>query len=242
MLASLTELKSYYVKGTDGQIGRLDDLCFRDEEWIVRYVVVDMEDLAREALLLSAYLGRLDRRTHTLTADVRRALVESTPPFDRAEPLTRHEEQELHNLYGWPVYWWEQEEEITPIGGLWDEPEVETEDPDAPEEQGPQLQFIGDLIDVYGVQAEADEIGLLQDVIVDDETWALPYLVVAGPSAGRRVLLASDYVQMVDLAARRIHVGLSADAVAHSPVLTAEEPLTPALLQSLKQYYDQYSR
>ena len=122
MLASLTELRSYYVKGTDGEIGRIDDLCFREDEWIVRYVVVDMEDLDREALLLSAYLGRLHRDTHTVSADIRREQVENTPALDRAQPLTRQDEQELHELYGWPVYWWEQEQEITPIDDLWGEP------------------------------------------------------------------------------------------------------------------------
>ncbi len=111
MLASLTELKSYYVEGTDGEIGRIADLGFREDEWIVRYVVVDMEDLEREALPLSAYLGRLDRGKHTLSADIRREQVANTPPFDRAEPLTRRQEQELHDLYGWPGYWWEQEHE-----------------------------------------------------------------------------------------------------------------------------------
>jgi len=192
--------------------------------------------------LLSAYLGRLDRGTHTLTADVRRELVESTAPFDRTEPLTRRDEQELHDLYGWPVYWWEQEEEITPIGGLWDEPQPESENPDAPEEQGPELLFVGDLIDVYGIQAEGDDVGLLRDVIVDDETWAIPYLVIDVPPAGRRVLLACDYVQTIELAARQIHVALSRDAIIHGPVLTPEEPITPALEHSLREYYDQYSR
>jgi hypothetical protein len=242
MLASLTELKSYYVRGRDGEIGRINDVCFREDEWIMRYLVVDMEDLDREALLLSAYLGRLNRAKHTLSADIRRELVESTPPFDRAKPLTRQDEQELHNLYGWPVYWWEQEEEITPIGGLWDEPQPESENPDATEETGPQLQFAGDLIGVYGVQAEGDEIGLLQDVIVVDETWAIPYLVVGAAPAGPRLLLATDYVQTIELAARRIHVTLTRDAINHGPVLTAAEPITPELERSLREYYDQYSR
>ena len=37
MLASLAELRSYYVRGRDGEIGRIADLCFRENEWIVRY-------------------------------------------------------------------------------------------------------------------------------------------------------------------------------------------------------------
>jgi hypothetical protein len=242
MLASLTELRSYYVEGTDGQIGRIADLGFREDEWIVRYVVVDLEDLGRQALLLSAYLGHLDRATHTLSADIRRGPVANAPPFDRGEPLTRQDEQELHDLYGWPAYGWEQEHEITPIGGLWDEPVQESENPDEPDEAGPELLFVGDLTEIYGVQSEGGEIGVLHDVIVQDEGWTLPYLVIDVESSGRRVLLASDYVQTIDMEARRIHVSVPRAAVINSPVISSEEPVTPELEQSLREYYDPYLR
>jgi len=139
MLASLTELKSYYIRGRDGEIGRIDDLCLREDE-------------------------------------------------------------------------------------------------------GPQLLFAGDLIDIYGVQAEGQEIAILRDLIVDGESWTVPYLVLDVASSGQHVLLASDYVQTIELAARRIHVALPTEALVHGPVLTAEEPITPALERSLKQYYDAYSR
>jgi hypothetical protein len=242
MLASLTELRSYYIKGTDGEIGRLDDLCFRENEWIVRYVVVDMEDLDREALLLAAYLGPGDRRTHSIVADVRREQVESTPPLDRAEPLTRQDEQELHDLYGWPVYWWQEEHDITPVGSLWDETLEPSENADEQELEGPQLQYVGELMAVYGVQSEDGEVGMFQDVIVDDESWNIPYIVIHLQPEGQRVLLASDYIQTIDLEARRIHIAVARDAIVNSPVIASEEPITPELLRSLREYYDPYSR
>lgn len=244
-MASLTELRSYYVRGRDGEVGRLNDLCFRENEWIVRYVVVDMEDLAREALLLAAYLGQGDRATHTVWADIARVQVENTPPFDRVEPLTRRDEQELHDLYGWPAYWWEQEEGITPIGGLWDEPSPAPEDTQEQElesEEGPQLLFVGDLMAIYGVQPEEGEVGILQDVIVDDESWTIPYIVINLDSSGQHTLLASDFIETIDLEGRRIHVSVPRDVILKGPVIASEEPVTPALQQSLREYYDQYSR
>jgi hypothetical protein len=47
MLASLTELRSYQVEGTDREFGRIADLGFREDEWIVRYVVVDYDRCSR---------------------------------------------------------------------------------------------------------------------------------------------------------------------------------------------------
>jgi len=249
MLTILTELKSYDVRGADADIGRLDDIVFPDNEWVVRYVVVDMEDLAREALLLAAYLGRLDRRTHTLSADVSLEAVANTPPLDRSQPLTRHEEQELHDLYGWPVYWWETEEEIVPMN----EPLEEEEATDRPEREegerliqeeleGPELLFAADLIGVYGIEAEGDEVGRLRDLVIDDETWTIPYVVIDRTSRADQTLLSTDYVEVIDLEARRLHVSIPLDALANGPVFRAEDPITPELAQSLREYYDQYAR
>ncbi len=79
-------------------------------------------------------------------------------------------------------------------------------------------------------------------MIVEDEGWTIPYLVVNMESSGRRVLLTSDYVQTIDVGARQIHVSVPRDAVVHGPVISSEEPVTPELEQSLREYYDQYSR
>ncbi len=102
MLVSLTELRNYYMKGRDGEVGRIEDLCSREDEWIVRYVVVDMEDLGREALLLSAYLGPGEphTHTHTVSADIRRdAIVHSPIIASATEPITPKFEQRLKGYY-----------------------------------------------------------------------------------------------------------------------------------------------
>jgi sporulation protein YlmC with PRC-barrel domain len=242
MLASLTELKTYRVQGTDGDLGKINDLCFRQNEWIARYVVVEMEDLEREALLLSSYLGRLNRETHTLSADVRREQVTNTDPPDRSQPLGEQEELRLHDEYGWPAYWWQEEYDLGPVGGLWSEEPQAPEDPDEPVLESSRLMFAGDLPEVYTVEAEGGEIGRLLDVIVDDETWSIPYMVVGDPSGAGRMLVATDYVQTIDLGTRSIYLSLPTDAVVNSPVLSSVEPITPELEQSLREYYDRYSR
>ena len=79
-------------------------------------------------------------------------------------------------------------------------------------------------------------------MIVDDETWAIPYIALDLPAAGERVLLASDYIQTLELPARHIQVSVPRDAVLHGPVVSTQEPITPELQQSLREYYDPYAR
>jgi hypothetical protein len=79
-------------------------------------------------------------------------------------------------------------------------------------------------------------------VIIDDDSWSIPYLVVGLETPGRRALLAADFIQTIDLGARRIHVSVPQEVVLKSPVIAAQEPVTPELQRSLREYYDRYSR
>jgi len=242
MLASLMELRSYRVQGTDGDLGRIADIGFRQNEWIVRYLIVEMEELAREALLPASYLSRLDRGAHILSAAVRRDQLTNTDPLDRSRPIDEREERRLHDQYGWPAVYGQEEHDISPIGGLWSEEPQAPENPDEPEFESPRLLFAGDLFEAYAVEGEDGEIGRLQDILIDDETWSIPYLVVGAPAGEDRPLIATDYAQLIDLGTRTIYVALTRDAIAAGPVLSASAPVTPELAQSLRDYYDQYSR
>jgi sporulation protein YlmC with PRC-barrel domain len=94
-----------------------------------------------------------------------------------------------------------------------------------------------------GIQSDEDEVGVLQDVIVADETWSIAYLLIRLLPSGDLVLLATDALQAIDLPARRIYVAVSRDAIIHSPIIaSAAEPITPEFEQRLKGYYEQYSR
>ena len=46
MLRNVKDLRGYAIRATDGVIGRVDDFYFDDEDWGVRYLVVDTGRLA----------------------------------------------------------------------------------------------------------------------------------------------------------------------------------------------------
>ena len=41
MLRNVKDLRGYAIRATDGVIGSVDDFYFDDEDWGVRYLVVD---------------------------------------------------------------------------------------------------------------------------------------------------------------------------------------------------------
>ena len=41
MLRNVKDLRGFAIHATDGMIGEVDDLYFDDEDWAIRYLVVD---------------------------------------------------------------------------------------------------------------------------------------------------------------------------------------------------------
>ena len=41
MLRSVTDLRGYAIRGIDGVIGKVDDFYFDDEDWGMRYLIVN---------------------------------------------------------------------------------------------------------------------------------------------------------------------------------------------------------
>ncbi len=244
MLVSLTELRSYRVECTDGDIGRIDDLIFFRGEWVVRYVVADAEEMGTRPFLDVADIDRVDLRRHVLRVnlsqdDVANARTEDIepPPPDKPE----EDGDEDQEICGWPPFW-RDEERKTPAMGPGADEEEPGKNPDVEEFEGPQPQLANDLAGSYSIQTDGGETGTLRDFIIEGQTWKIPYLVVDMSLPARRVLLATDYVQRVDWLAGRMHVSLSMDDIAASPVFHSDEPITPEFERRLYEYYDAYSR
>ncbi|MEO7999224.1 MAG: PRC-barrel domain-containing protein [Gemmatimonadaceae bacterium] len=84
------------------------------------------------------------------------------------------------------------------------------------------------VLENYAVSAVDGEIGRVVDVLVDDQLWAVRYLVV---STGewlntRRVLIATNSFRDIDSASRRFSVALTADQVRQCPLIDTDAPVS----------------
>ena len=72
----------------------------------------------------------------------------------------------------------------------------------------------------HRIQVRMEEVGHLDDLLVDDETWALRHLIVGSQSGGwlgRKILISPEWVEEVHEPTGRISVGLSRDEIQQSP-------------------------
>jgi hypothetical protein len=107
VLRSLEELLGYKLWARDGHMGEVEDFFFNEEDWKIRYMVVDTGPwiFGREVLISLEALGQPVWASRTFPVQLTRAQVETSPSADLAKPVSREYEERIHEHYRWPAYW-----------------------------------------------------------------------------------------------------------------------------------------
>ena len=86
------------------------------------------------------------------------------------------------------------------------------------ETEDPHLRAFNNVVG-YHIHASDGEIGHVQGMLVDEETWAIRYLVVDTSNwwLGHRVLIAPEWIDKVSWADSTVSVNLTQKAVRDAP-------------------------
>jgi sporulation protein YlmC with PRC-barrel domain len=241
MLRSLKTLERYTVSATDGEIGSVANFLLDDQSWVVRYLVVETGTFfERRRVLISPVFFRQTewstRRFHlSLTVDK----VKNSPSVDLDKPVSRQHERDYYRYYNYPYYL-----ETSGFGGVSSYPvelasslphEIVASD-DLP--GNVHLRSINELAG-YHIHGSDGSIGHVQDFIVDDETYAVRYLVVNTRNTwfGKKVLVAPGWASRVSWEERAVYVALSRQAIKNSPMWDPAVPVTRSYEMRLHDYY-----
>jgi hypothetical protein len=106
-LRSSREVTGYRIHATDGPIGHLEDFIVSDEDWIIRYLVVDIRDwLSGKSVLISPeWVRDIAWEEREVWVDVPKQTIEDSPPYDPSAPVNREYEIRIYDYYGRPKYW-----------------------------------------------------------------------------------------------------------------------------------------
>jgi hypothetical protein len=95
--------------------------------------------------------------------------------------------------------------------------------------------------DVSGHYIEAADgiVGHVEDFLIDDETWAIRYLIVDTKNwwPGKKVLISPQWIERVSWPESKVFVNLTRDEVKKSPEYTEESQLTRDYEVGLFKYY-----
>jgi hypothetical protein len=240
MLTTSKTLMGYSLHGRDGDMGSVRDFYFDDNHWAVRYLVVDTGNWLRERqVLISPYaLTAVVRDEHHIDIDLTRQQVNDSPSLDDDKPVSRQFEKAYYGYYQWPSYWggpnrWGYYPHIAHDRDEWDDADLG----EAPWD--PHLRSINDVSD-YHIRAADDEIGHVDDFIIEDGTWAIRYLVIDTRSwwPGKKVLISPRWIERISWTESRVFVSPTRETIKQAPEYAEASSLTRDYETRLHRHYD----
>jgi uncharacterized protein YrrD len=219
MLSKAKTLTGYKLQSLDGEIGTAKDFYFDDQYWTIRYLVADTGEwlVSRQVLISPHSLTGLDSDKGSISVKLTKTEIEHSPSLNRDKPVSRQFEQEYSVFFGLPMYW-----------GFPKDAKKQAQSGEPAKKRGdPDLRSTHD-VSGHHVEAVDGEIGHVDDFIIDDETWAIRYLIVDTHDwlPGKKVLISPKWIERVSWSEKQVVVDLTREAIRQAPEYTDVAPLT----------------
>ncbi len=222
MLRSLKDLESYTIAATDGDIGTVVDFLVDDDRWTVRYLVASTGHffLGRRVLISPICFRQADWPTKSFHVQLTMDKVKHAPGIDGDPSVSRQYETKLSEYYAYAVYWTDHA--------------VAT---------GDRHLRSTDEVRGYRVQGSDEQLGHVEDFLIDDHAWEVKYFVVdTSWLSGERVLVAPHWATRISASERTVFLSETRDAVRGSPAWDPHAPIDRAYETRLHEHYGRSKR
>jgi uncharacterized protein YrrD len=252
MLRSTNELIGYDVLAEDGQIGSVHDFFYEDQEWVIRYLIVDTGPwiLGKKALISVRALAPPDWTSNQFPVTLTTEEIKNSPEIDTDKPVSRQKELRLHEHYGWPIYWSEPRnigEPLPTAAPQFSEPadeagvkqEMGKMRPITRDEVGdPHLRSMREVRG-YAISGQDGKIGRVDDFIIADEDWIVRYLTIDTGTwiRGKRVAIAPNWIGNISYEDKTVRIDLSKETIKNSPEYDPSDPIKREYENNLYDYY-----
>lgn len=148
--------------------------------------------------------------------------IKEGPSIDEHKPVSRQYEADLNAYYGMVPYW--------TGSGIWGDGISPRQLVSVKSDQGNKLyqdheadQHLRSVNEIagasgYSLSAKDKLVGHVEDFIIDDETWAIHYLVIDTGNLfpGKKVTIAPDAITSIDWTTKNVVVDLHSDEIDRS--------------------------
>jgi hypothetical protein len=240
MLINIKLLKGFKLDSQNGEIGKIEQFYFDDKYWTIRYLAADTGDWLRGRLVLvSPYaLVSVNKAEKNIILNLTKKQIEDSPPLDSDKTISRQFEETYFGYYGWPMYWygsnmWGAYPSIVHDHEKWDKPDQIEKVLDA------RLRSTN-TVSGYHIQAKDGGIGHVDDFIIDDETWAIRYLIIDTVNwwAGKKILISPRWIERIIWDESKVLINLPRNTIRQSPEYTDESMLTRNYEAELHHHYN----
>lgn len=244
MITSIKDLTGLKIAAKDGEIGKSKDFYFDDVGWNIRYLVVDTGPfiLGRKVLISHYSFKQPDPGMNVLPINLTIEKIKNSPHIDNKLPVSRQKEMELAMYYQWPFYWMNMTaipaQESSLLRNMWTQEAIDEKNKHRSVLEA-HLRSYNELKG-YSVQAVNDEIGFIDDFLVDDKTWKIRYLVLDSSKwlpGTENKLISPAWIETVDWTRNQIIVDQEADVIKNSPSYDKNENIDPEYEIELFKHY-----
>jgi len=245
MLTNATFLKGLPIQATDGELGSIEEFLFDDENWRIRYLVVDTGGWlnGRRVLISPVSILQTDWPAHKLDVSLTLDQVQNSPDIATHEPVSRQHEVDYLGYFGYPYYWngpyyWGPTDypariaESTALSGLASKQRNERH-------AGDSHLRSSKAVTGYDVEASDGEIGHVDGFVVDDQSWAIRYLSVATRNwlPGKKVLVSPAWAEKIGWIENKLYLALDRQTIKSAPEYLESRPLTREYEDSIYAHY-----
>jgi hypothetical protein len=217
MLRRLSEITGFGLQARDGEIGRVRDVYFDDQFWVIRYLVVSTGAwLGRDVLIARQAVSGLSLDQQTLAVGLSQQQIQDSPSADLQRPLSREYESTFYSYFGYEPYW-------APVAlpGAMPAVPIAPPAPAVPEALSSEAGHVHSANEVRGFHIHAldGEAGHVDDFLFDDDSWAIRLLQVDTSNwvGGTAVYLPQSSILETQWAQQALRVDLTRQQVEHSP-------------------------
>lgn len=222
-LRSFKKLSQIEVDASGEDCGDVFDFYFQDNNWVIRYVVVDTGNwFQSENVLISPLsIKRFSWDADKIAVDLKPDQIKSAPSFNMDKPISRQFEINYFNHYQYPAYWTGK--------SLWGESFYPEE---AIRLKYKPLHIAANLSDphlrsakevrgyrINSLKDDSSPFGHVEDFLFDIETWTLRYFVIDTTNflPGKKVLISPEWVDSINWEQDEFNVNILKAAIKSAP-------------------------
>ncbi len=106
-LRSTRKVMGYHIHAKDGDIGHVEDFIVDDEEWILRYLVIDTRNWlpgGKKVSISPDWVEDVEWALTKVHVNLTVEKIKGGPEYHPVEPVNREYEIQLYDFYGRPKY------------------------------------------------------------------------------------------------------------------------------------------
>ncbi len=246
MKRNINSLLGFTIKGTDGEIGKVEEFYFDDRSSTIRYMVVKTGGWFsdKKVLISTESFEKVEWKSKSISLNLTQEKIKNSPDIDTDKPVSRQHEELMRGYYAWPSYYG-----YGMLGnrefGMWGYPEVEgieeihkiraTEH----EKDNTHLRSTHEVTG-YDIHATDGNIGIVDDFIIDDVTWQIDFLVVKTGNwfSGKKVLFSPSRIKDIDWKTGAVIINTTIAYVKSSPEYDPKQEITDAYILTHHDHYN----